>query len=86
MTWKSSLSAKLPVISRPQFPLSLLEVFRVVVDVGAPGGASGNFQSRVHTISLQDCGTSRGVSRWDLTEEEEEEENKYHSPHIHLAY
>jgi hypothetical protein len=37
--------AKLPVISRPQFPLSLLEVSRIVADVGAPGGASGNFQS-----------------------------------------
>jgi hypothetical protein len=29
----------------PMVPLSLLEVSRVVVDVGAPGGASGNFQS-----------------------------------------
>jgi hypothetical protein len=54
------LSAKLPVISGPQFPLSLLEVSHVVVGVGggAPGGASGNFQSRVSTIStisLQDA-------------------------------
>jgi hypothetical protein len=29
----------------PIVPLSLLEVSRVVVDVGAPGGASGKFQS-----------------------------------------
>jgi hypothetical protein len=31
----------------------LLEVFRVVVGVRAPGGTSGNFQSRARTISLQ---------------------------------
>jgi hypothetical protein len=31
----------------PTVPLSLLEVSRVVVDVGTPGGATGNFQSRV---------------------------------------
>jgi hypothetical protein len=53
-------SAKLLAISRPQFPLSLLGVSRVVVDVGAPGGASGNFQSRASTISLYGCGTSSG--------------------------
>jgi hypothetical protein len=29
----------------PIVPLSLLEFSRVVVDVGAPGGASGNFHS-----------------------------------------
>jgi hypothetical protein len=46
------LSAKLPVISYTQFTISLLEVSRVV-DVGAPGGASGNFLSRVSTVSLQ---------------------------------
>jgi hypothetical protein len=50
---RSPLSAKLPVIAHPQFPLPLLEVCRVVVDVGAPGGESGNFQSRVSAISLQ---------------------------------
>jgi hypothetical protein len=53
MAWKSSLSEKLQVISRPQFSLSLLEVSHFVVDVRAPGGASGNFQSRVRRISLQ---------------------------------
>jgi hypothetical protein len=51
MAWNSPLSAKLPDISRLQFPLSLLEVFRVVVDVGAPVGASGNVQSRVSTMA-----------------------------------
>jgi hypothetical protein len=60
MTWKSPLSAKLLVISRPPFPLSLLEVSCVVVDMGAPGDASGNFKSRVSTISLQGCGTYPG--------------------------
>jgi hypothetical protein len=44
--------------------------------VGAPGGASGNFQSRVSTISLHGCGTSGGDSLRDLTEEEEEEEEE----------
>jgi hypothetical protein len=34
------MSAKLPDISRPQFPLSLLGVSRVVGDVGARGSAS----------------------------------------------
>jgi hypothetical protein len=29
---------------------------------GAPGGASGNFQSRASTISLHGCGTPRGTS------------------------
>jgi hypothetical protein len=46
----------------PTVPLSLLEVSRVVVDVGAPGGAGGNFQSRASTISLKGCGTSGDVS------------------------
>jgi hypothetical protein len=36
----------------PTVPLFLLEVSRVVVEVGTPGCASGNFQSRVSTISL----------------------------------
>jgi hypothetical protein len=49
------LSEKLPDISRPQFPLSLLEISRVDGDVGAPDGASVNFQSRVSTISLNGC-------------------------------
>jgi hypothetical protein len=53
MMWKSPLSAKLPVISHPQFPLSLIEVSRIVIEVRAPGGANGNFQSRVSAISLQ---------------------------------
>jgi hypothetical protein len=39
--------------------------------VGAPGGASGNFQSRVSTISLSD--TSGGDSLRGHTEEEEED-------------
>jgi hypothetical protein len=70
------LSTKSPVISRPQFHLSLLEVSLVVVEVGAPAGASGNFQSRVGTISLQGCGTSGGISHRGRTEEEEEEEEE----------
>jgi hypothetical protein len=45
------LSAKLPAISCPQFPLSLLEVSRIVTDMGAPGSASGNFQSQASTTS-----------------------------------
>jgi hypothetical protein len=74
--WHGSrhLSAKLPDISRPKFPLSLPQVSRVVGDVEAPGGASGNFQSRVRTISLHDCGTYGGISLRGPTEEEEEEE------------
>jgi hypothetical protein len=51
--------------------LSLLEVSRVFVDVGTPGGASGKFQNSVSTISLQGCGTSGGVSRRTLPEEKE---------------
>jgi hypothetical protein len=72
MTWKSPLSAKLPVISRPPFPLSLLEVPRVVVDVGAPGEASGNFQSRVSTINLQAVVHSGASAAGAFPEEEEE--------------
>jgi hypothetical protein len=37
--------------------------------VGAPGGASGNFQSRASTVSLYGYGTVNS-----LIEEEEEEE------------
>jgi hypothetical protein len=51
-------------------PLSLLEVSRFVGGVRAPGGASGNFQSRVRTVSLHD------ISLRGPTEEEEEEEKK----------
>jgi hypothetical protein len=58
----SHLSAKLPAISRPLFPLSLLEVSRVVVGVGAPCGASGNFQSRASTNSLHGCCRYGGAS------------------------
>jgi hypothetical protein len=69
------MSKTLPDISRPQFPLSLLEVSRIVTDVEAPGGASVNFQSRVSTISLNYCSTSGGISlRGPIEEEEEEEE------------
>jgi hypothetical protein len=46
----------------PIVPLSLIEVSRAVVGVGAPSGASGNFQSRARTISLNDCSTSGGTS------------------------
>jgi hypothetical protein len=45
-------TAKLTGHFSPIVPLSLLEVFRVV-GVGAPGGTSGNVQSRARTISLQ---------------------------------
>jgi hypothetical protein len=71
VAWNLPLSAKLLVISHPQFPYSLLEVSRIVVDVGASGGASGSFQSRVRTISLHGCGTSGGDSLCGPTEEEE---------------
>jgi hypothetical protein len=47
------LSAKFTGHFSPIVPLSLLGVSRVVVGVGAPGGTSGNFQSRARTISLQ---------------------------------
>jgi hypothetical protein len=47
----------------------LLEVSRVVVSVGAPGGKSRKFQSRARKISLH--GTSH---RGTIEEEEEEEE------------
>jgi hypothetical protein len=71
------LSEKLPDISRPQFPLSLLWVSRVVGDVRAPGSASGNLQSRVRTISLHGCGTYGDISlRGPTVDEEEEEEEK----------
>jgi hypothetical protein len=75
------LSAKLPDISRPQFAQSLLEVSRDIGDVGAPGSASGNFQSRVRTISLHGCGTDGGIRLRGPTggggEEEEEEDDDY---------
>jgi hypothetical protein len=71
------LSAKLPAISHPKFSLSLLGVCRVVVGVGAPGGASGNFQSRASTISQHGCSTYGGDShRGPIKEEEEEEEER----------
>jgi hypothetical protein len=41
-----------------------------------PGGGSGNFQSRVHTISLHGCSTSGGTSHRGPIEEEEEEEER----------
>jgi hypothetical protein len=45
--------------------------------VGAPGGASGNFQSRARKISLNGCSTSRGNShRGSMKEEEEEGEGE----------
>jgi hypothetical protein len=66
------MSAKLPDISRPQFPFSLLELCRVGGDVGASGGGSGNFQSRVRTISLYGCSTYGGNSLQGPIEEEEE--------------
>jgi hypothetical protein len=73
LIWRGSrhLSAKLPDISHLQFPLSLLEVSGVGGDVGAPGGASGHFQSRVRTISLHGCGTSGGSSLRALQKEKE---------------
>jgi hypothetical protein len=47
----------------PKVPLSLLEVSRVVLDVGATGGVSGNFQSRVSIINLMAVVNCGGVSR-----------------------
>jgi hypothetical protein len=47
----------------PQFPLSLLEVSRIVGDVGASGSTSENFQSRVRKISLHGCVVSSDVVR-----------------------
>jgi hypothetical protein len=74
MVWNSPFFGKITGHFLPTVPLSLLEVSRVVVDVGALGGASGNFQSRASTISLQDCGTSGGASHRSPIEEEEQEE------------
>jgi hypothetical protein len=54
-------------------PLSLLEVCYVVVGVGTPGSASGNFQRLASTISLHGCGTSGSTSFRGPMEEEEEE-------------
>jgi hypothetical protein len=71
---KFAIVGKITSHFSPTVPVSLLEVFCVVVDVGAPGGASGNFQSRVSTISLHGCGTPGDDSLRGPTEVEEEEE------------
>jgi hypothetical protein len=60
------LLAKLPAISHP-FPLG---VARIVLDVGAPGGAGGNFQSWLSTISQHGCSTYCGASHQGPIEEE----------------
>jgi hypothetical protein len=71
LAWKSPFVGKITGLFRLQFPLSLLEVSRVVGDVGPLGGASVNFQSKVSTISLNGCVTSGGISLRGPTEEEE---------------
>jgi hypothetical protein len=53
MAWNSPFGGKITGHFSPTVPLTLLEVSRVVVGVGAPGGASGNFQSRASKISLR---------------------------------
>jgi hypothetical protein len=55
----------------PTVSLSLLGVSHVVVDVGAPGGASGNFKNKVSIISLHGRCTSGGISLRGPREEEE---------------
>jgi hypothetical protein len=76
--WRGTrhLSAKLSDISRARYPLSLLEVSRVVVGVVESGGARGNFQSRACLISLHGCSTSGGTSHQGPIEEEEDEEEE----------
>jgi hypothetical protein len=54
----------------------MLGVSRVVVDVGAPGGASGNFQGRVSTISLHGCGTSESISLGALHKKKKKKRKK----------
>jgi hypothetical protein len=82
--WRGTryFSAKLPDSSRPQFPLSLLEVSHIIVGVGMPGGGSGNFQSWARTISLHGCSTSGGTSHRGPIEEEEEEPLLWTGPGI----
>jgi hypothetical protein len=67
-----AIVGKITVHLWPTVPVSLIEVSHVVVDVGVPGGASGNFQSRVSTISLQAAVHSWASVAGALPEEEEE--------------
>jgi hypothetical protein len=62
MAWNSLFVGKITENFSPIFPLSLLEVSRVVVGVEAPGGASGNFQSLAGTINLHGCSTSGALA------------------------
>jgi hypothetical protein len=79
-------------ISRPQFPVSLFGVSRVVVGVGASGGASGSFQSRARTVSLNCCGTYGGDSlraQWKKKKKkkkEEEEKKKIVTKNLRQTY
>jgi hypothetical protein len=43
--------------------------------VGTPGGASGNFQSRLRIISHHGCGTYGSISLRGPREEEEEDDD-----------
>jgi hypothetical protein len=68
---KSTFVGNITGYFSPTVHLSLLEASRVfgdvgaLGDVGAPSGASGNFQSRVRsTINLHGCGTYGGISIW----------------------
>jgi hypothetical protein len=76
------LRQNLQDISSPQFPLSLLQVCRVV-GMGTPGGTSGNYQRRARSISLYGCSTSGGTSHRGPVVEEETRKHRSFSANIH---
>jgi hypothetical protein len=57
----------------PPFPARGLHV---VVDVGAPGGTSGNFQNWARTISLHGCSTYGGTIEEGEDDEEDDKEEE----------
>jgi sRNA-binding protein len=74
------LSAKLLVISRPKLHIFLLDVPRGVLDEGAPGGASGNFQSRLvqyaYTAAVTASAALQKKENMKKKKKKEEEEEK----------
>jgi hypothetical protein len=76
LAWKSSFVGKITGHFSPTVPLSQLEVSCVVGDVGAPGGASENLQSRVCTISLHGCGNPGASASGALQKKKKKKKRK----------
>jgi hypothetical protein len=76
LAWKSPFVGKITGHFSPTVPSFPARGLSRCWRRGAPGGASGNFQSSFRTIRLHGCCTSGGISLRCPTEEEEEEEEE----------